>query len=342
MSVFYVSVSTSIYSKQGCLNALRKANEKCDGFLSKNKYRNIDISPSVYYIQKELGSWNNAKKEAGLPTKPGRDSYTRQDCINAIQKAYDILGEKPSIRQYDNLGISPSRKVIKEYFDRWNIAIREAGFKPRRSGPSTSETEYTKQDCLTALQKASRLIGRSPTVTEYKSLDISPSYTVIVEKFGDFNSAKEKAGLSCYTTTTNPPRNPSEKLYYGHNWDSIRKEVIDKNDHECKLCGKSEQEHIHNYDSSLHVHHIIKFKQFNSVIIANHESNLVPLCLQCHNYIEPKTVEEQCEKLNMNIPAVAEYTDLCETDDIKQALSEIQTETQECKLQAEIDTQAIV
>ena len=100
-----------------CIKALHKAKSQIDEYLSKNKYEKINILPSSSTIIKVLGgTWSLAKKEAGLLTKPSRGQYDEKDCINSIKRAKNILGYTPSIRDYNELGLSPSRKVIKKLF----------------------------------------------------------------------------------------------------------------------------------------------------------------------------------------------------------------------------------
>lgn len=60
---------------------------------------------------------------------------------------------------------------------------------------SDSEHSQHQQTCLDALHEAAEIIGESPTVREYDSLDISPSSGAIKEAFGSWNDAKRAADL---------------------------------------------------------------------------------------------------------------------------------------------------
>jgi hypothetical protein len=53
----------------------------------------------------------------------------------------------------------------------------------------------SKQDCIEALRTAEEQLGHSPTASEYRDLDISPSVRTIQNHFGRWDEAKEKAGL---------------------------------------------------------------------------------------------------------------------------------------------------
>lgn len=64
------SVTTNMqrtkFDEDDCIQSIKKASEKTNGILSQEKYRSTNISPSVTIIAKRCGSWNKAKKKAGL------------------------------------------------------------------------------------------------------------------------------------------------------------------------------------------------------------------------------------------------------------------------------------
>lgn len=53
----------------------------------------------------------------------------------------------------------------------------------------------TKEDCIRALHEAAAELGKSPSKTEYEEMAITPSSTTIVRIVGNWNEAKEAAGL---------------------------------------------------------------------------------------------------------------------------------------------------
>jgi len=56
--------------------------------------------------------------------------------------------------------------------------------------------KYTKEECIESLKQAANKLGESPTVRQYKQLDIEPSSINTFErKFGSWNKAKEIANL---------------------------------------------------------------------------------------------------------------------------------------------------
>ena len=51
------------------------------------------------------------------------------------------------------------------------------------------------EECIEALNEAADKVGESPTVEEYRQVDVTPSETTIKEAFGTWNAAKQAAGL---------------------------------------------------------------------------------------------------------------------------------------------------
>lgn len=283
--------------EERCIQALKRAKSIHHKYLSKNDYEKLNILPCACTISKVFNGWSNAKKSAGLPTRPARGEYNEKDCIESIRKAYNSLGHAPSIRDYDELGYSPSRKVIKKLFGDWNTAIKSAGFEPNNSKNYYPETKYNPEDCLKSLKEAENKIGKSPTLEEYRNLQIKPSYSIFLKFFGSFNNAKEKIGMKCYNTKNKTRKR--NKIDYGRNWKNIRKSVFDMRGENCLVCNISRKKNFEIIGKDLDVHHIIPFNKFKNKEIANQLQNLVPLCSSCHGYIENKTIEEQCEILNI-------------------------------------------
>jgi len=74
-------------------------------------------------------------------------------------------------------------------------------------------TVTLEQSCINALQRAAEEVGRSPTVDEYRDLNITPSATTIQRVCGSWNEAKEQAGLVRYYSPQNSPQRDQEYGY---------------------------------------------------------------------------------------------------------------------------------
>jgi hypothetical protein len=66
----------------------------------------------------------------------------------------------------------------------------------------------------------------------------------------------------------------SGQHYRGPGWNTIRKNILERDNHCCKICGSSDK---------LHIHHIVPYK----ISKDNSPENLVTLCPTCHVAVEP-------------------------------------------------------
>jgi hypothetical protein len=78
-----------------------------------------------------------------------------------------------------------------------------------------------------------------------------------------------------------------ETLYYGPDWEEIRKAVISRDGGVCSYDGCSRTKCTDG--RSLHVHHIVPFAQFDDREKANEMDNLRTLCGEHHGVIERLT-----------------------------------------------------
>jgi len=75
------------YSEEDCISALQEAAEELEESPSASQYRNLDIYPSGPIIKKNFGSWNEAKKAAGL-------EYYEKDKIGEPPEILDVSQEE--------------------------------------------------------------------------------------------------------------------------------------------------------------------------------------------------------------------------------------------------------
>jgi len=81
--------------------------------------------------------------------------------------------------------------------------------------------------------------------------------------------------------TRERPDEPVE-LYYGPEWEGRREAVRKRDNYRCQACGRPESD----MSRELQVHHIQPFRTFGDRERANRISNLVALCVACHNQWE--------------------------------------------------------
>lgn len=154
----------------------------------------------------------------------------------------------------------------------------------------------SEEKMLSSLRQAKEELGHSPTISEYKSLNISPSDSYIRRRFGSWNKAKKKAGLSrCLRGESiddvpdivNKTQTEWENLSHVYR-SCLRKRVKyakEKMDNGCSECG------FDRHPSALEFHHLHDKNEIISTMIANNRTiedieneidKCVVLCSNCH------------------------------------------------------------
>lgn len=73
---------------------------------------------------------------------------------------------------------------------------------------------------------------------------------------------------------------------YGDTWDERRKEALERDGYECRICGKGQS-----IKEPLHVHHIVKVKKFDNPDNAHTRDNLITLCKTHHRLVETGRID---------------------------------------------------
>jgi len=78
------------------------------------------------------------------------NKYTKEEAISSLQRAEEILGEPPSIKQYRELNLNPPAKTIRSsIFDSWNEAKSSSGL-------STNMTTNVKEQSVPSMYDISK------------------------------------------------------------------------------------------------------------------------------------------------------------------------------------------
>lgn len=73
---------------------------------------------------------------------------------------------------------------------------------------------------------------------------------------------------------------------YGKYWRKKRAQAIQRDNEQCRRCGKTRQQEREETGKDLHVHHIKKMREFDNSKNAHKLTNLITLCYECHNQME--------------------------------------------------------
>ena len=168
---------------------------------------------------------------------------------------------------------------------------------------------YAEKDCIEAIQEAQERIGKTPTMSEYKDLDIKPSMTTIRRLLDTWNNAKKEANLETIPENKNRDRGPrldthediSEQKWrdmssYQRHYYYNKDEILEKNtrlkrekqkwfrnykkDLKCKECGEG-------HPAALSFHHRNPDKK-------EHEVSTMP-----NNGYAIETIRQEIEKCDV-------------------------------------------
>ena len=72
----------------------------------------------------------------------------------------------------------------------------------------------------------------------------------------------------------------NDRIDYGKDWNKLRIRVLKRDEFRCQHCGNECD------PQKLHIHHIVPFRSFKDISLANSLSNLISLCPTCHKIAE--------------------------------------------------------
>jgi hypothetical protein len=240
----------------------------------KEMERELEHFPNYY--QRWNLSWKEVLLEStGLSPEEIESFYIRYSHYSHYSK--EDIDER--LEQYDNTptlpeflqetGISPS--PIKNTYGSWTNALIANGFEPNKIPvDQTSEQEIVEE-----LRKMSEN-SLPPTLTEFRERS---KYTMHhINHYGGWKELLTEAGFQYnarYSGENNHNWEGGEFRYYGPYWVERREEVVERDGNKCRLCGETE---------NIHVHHITPARLFGEDYQSmNETSNLVCLCRECHN-----------------------------------------------------------
>lgn len=165
-------------------------------------------------------------------------------------------------------------------------------------------TIYSKKDCVKALRKARDKTGRSPTIQEYNSLDISPSSDTIIKNFGSWNKAKIEADLETNQQNNQIQEKPEDiDLPKGKKWRSLSpyQRYYYKNREKEKQRTKERTEKLKNW-----------FKEYKKTLQCESCDEDHPACLDFHHEAEKEAgVTQLVSQRNTSKDRIKQEIDKC-------------------------------
>ena len=129
--------------------------------------------PSVGLVQKRFGSWNKAKRKAGL--NPLKKSYTEEELLEYLRK-------NPNLKsgEWKEKSDLPGFYHFKKHFGSFRKAREKAGLRDLKK-------QYSDEELIELLKKNSEL-----KVMEWGKREDLPSVSTIKRRFGSWSEAKKR------------------------------------------------------------------------------------------------------------------------------------------------------
>jgi len=238
-------------------------------------------------VNNHFGNWTGYISEAGYepPSASERDPLSYSDLVEQIKIYAEKHGHPPTMRELES-ETRHSSSLLNYVADSWEQAISDAGLDSYHKSFARFD-EYPVGLLIDEILRVAEEVDRPPYADEItERSDVSAH--VIEKHFGTWGEALEYAGLPRRYQGGNL-NNIKTKDNYGQNWPKMRRKTIERDRHRCQRCGMKEVEHREEFDTGLHVHHIQPLKTFNTPEDANFLENLITLCRDCHQMIEPMT-----------------------------------------------------
>jgi len=160
------------------------------------------------------------------------NKYTKQDCIDALDKAYDILGHPPSQHQYKKLDIKPSYQTITNKFERWNLAKEAADMETNK--PSHLKYQDGSPDIIDCTEEEWESLSKNVRARRRKQAIVAKKK--LSEGCNKCGYKDHPVGLTYHhDNTDNKFKGVSQLVQAGYSLDRIEEE-IDKCTLYCRIC----------------------------------------------------------------------------------------------------------
>jgi len=186
-----------VYSREELLELLRKVDAEVEGTVSKNDLMERDEYPSFRPYQYRFGSWNKAKKAAGLDVvepDQGKERYSDEELLGLLRKKAEEVNGPVTLPMIDADEEFPPANLYKQRFGSLNEARKAAGLETYGEGRG-QDKQYSREELLDKLRRVAADVDGPVSTSNLRGRDDVPSAGTYRRRFGSWKKAKEAAGI---------------------------------------------------------------------------------------------------------------------------------------------------
>jgi hypothetical protein len=186
------------YSDTQLLQILREIDSKISGPVTLRKMNDLPDSPSAVTYERRFGSWNKAKKAAGLETIEQDETsvkYSDEELLEMLRSLAKELERTVTIRDVEVADDLPNITTFERRFGSWNKAKEAAGLKTIGKGGGGRSPGYSDEELLNLLRHRASEVDGVVTKDDMDDSDGYPGSTTYARRFGSWSNAKKRAGL---------------------------------------------------------------------------------------------------------------------------------------------------
>lgn len=185
------------YTDEELLELLLELDSDVEGPASSSNMDAAGGYPSAMTYKRRFGSWNEARRRAGLdPITPGGPrEYTDEELLSKLQVVAENTEGPVTKKVVDESDETPSSATYEHRFGSWNLAKGEAGLTGLKRGGSGRGYSYSDEELLQHLRRLARSMDGKVTQEDVAAADDCPSPTTYTRRFGSWSKAKEAAGI---------------------------------------------------------------------------------------------------------------------------------------------------
>jgi hypothetical protein len=123
-------VDSDIPSRSKCIHDVEEVAKEVDGKIEAKDYvlNRKSHHANIAELKQQFEDWSDLLREIDVESSKRTEDYSRQECIEAIQKVASRVGYSPTEKDYDSErdAKNPSSDYIIEEYGEWEDALRDA------------------------------------------------------------------------------------------------------------------------------------------------------------------------------------------------------------------------